>query len=100
MLVALGVGGSIAAYKACELVRLLASRGHEVRAVATPHALEFVSALTLQTLTGARVRSDLFSLTDESEISHIDLEDKPVPAGLADGHAVGVSRDRKPNADI
>src|SRR5512136_147778 len=51
----LGVSGGIAAYKACELVRQFVQRGHEVRVVATPHALEFVSPLTLQTLSGAPV---------------------------------------------
>ena len=71
----LGVSGGIAAYKACELVRLLAQRGHEVRVVATAHALEFVSALTLQTLSGAPVRSELLAATAESEISHIELAD-------------------------
>jgi phosphopantothenoylcysteine decarboxylase/phosphopantothenate--cysteine ligase len=71
----LGISGGIAAYKACELVRALIRAGHEVRVVATSHALEFVSPLTLQTLSGHPVRSELFSLTDESEISHIDLAD-------------------------
>ncbi len=71
----LGVSGGIAAYKACELVRLLAQRGHEVRVVATAHALEFVSALTLQTLSSAPVRSELLAATAESEISHIELAD-------------------------
>jgi phosphopantothenoylcysteine decarboxylase/phosphopantothenate--cysteine ligase len=73
--VLLGVSGGIAAYKACELVRLLAQRGHEVRVVATAHALEFVSALTLQTLSSAPVRSELLAATAESEISHIELAD-------------------------
>ena len=73
--VLLGVSGGIAAYKACELVRLLTQRGHEVRVVATQHALEFVSALTLQTLSGAPVRSELLAPDAESEISHIALAD-------------------------
>jgi phosphopantothenoylcysteine decarboxylase/phosphopantothenate--cysteine ligase len=71
----LGVSGGIAAYKACELVRLLVQRGHEVRVVATQHALEFVSPLTLQTLSGSPVRSELLAATAESEISHIELAD-------------------------
>jgi phosphopantothenoylcysteine decarboxylase/phosphopantothenate--cysteine ligase len=69
------VSGGIAAYKACELVRLLVQRGHTLRVVATANALEFVSPLALQTLSGAPVRSELFSLTDESQISHIELAD-------------------------
>ena len=71
----LGVSGGIAAYKACELIRLLRRDGHEVRVVPTPNALQFVSALTLQTLSGYPVRTELFSSTEESEISHIDLAD-------------------------
>ncbi|MCP4005203.1 MAG: bifunctional phosphopantothenoylcysteine decarboxylase/phosphopantothenate--cysteine ligase CoaBC [bacterium] len=71
----LGLCGGIAAYKACELVRLLVKRGHEVRVVATPNALEFVSELSLQTVSGAPVRSELLSMSGESEISHIELAD-------------------------
>jgi len=71
----LGISGGIAAYKACELLRLLVQRGHEVRVMASAHALEFVSPLALQTLSGSPVRSELFSLTQESQISHIELAD-------------------------
>jgi phosphopantothenoylcysteine decarboxylase/phosphopantothenate--cysteine ligase len=71
----LGVSGGIAAYKACELIRLLQQRGHELRVVATPHALEFVAELTLQTLSGSPVRSELLAPGAESEISHIELAD-------------------------
>jgi phosphopantothenoylcysteine decarboxylase/phosphopantothenate--cysteine ligase len=73
--ICLGVTGGIAAYKACELVRLLRQRGHEVRVLATAHALEFVSPLALQALSGAPVRWELLSATGESEISHIELAD-------------------------
>src|SRR5262249_31928514 len=71
----LGVSGGIAAYKACELVRLFVQRGHEVRVVATRNALEFVSPLTLQTLSGSPVRHELLAASAESEISHIELAD-------------------------
>ena len=73
--ICLGVTGGIAAYKACELVRLLRQRGHELRVVATAHALEFVSPLTLQALSGAPVRFELLAPAQESEISHIELAD-------------------------
>ena len=73
--VLLGISGGIAAYKACELVRLLRRRGHDVRVVATPNGLRFVPAFALQTLSGYPVRSDLFSPTEESQISHIELAD-------------------------
>ena len=90
--VLVGVSGSIAAYKACELVRLLRSRGHEVRVAATPNALRFVSALTLQALSGHPVRSELFSLTEESEISHIDLADWPEAVVIAPATASTIAR--------
>jgi phosphopantothenoylcysteine decarboxylase/phosphopantothenate--cysteine ligase len=90
--VLLGVTGGIAAYKACELVRNLARADHEVRVVATQAALRFVSELTLQTLTGHRVRSELFSLTDESEISHIELADWPDAVVIAPATAATLAR--------
>jgi phosphopantothenoylcysteine decarboxylase/phosphopantothenate--cysteine ligase len=90
--VLVGVSGSIAAYKACELVRLLLGRGHEVRVAATPNALRFVSALTLQALSGHPVRSELFSLTEESEISHIDLADWPEAVVIAPATASTIAR--------
>ncbi|MFQ5697329.1 MAG: bifunctional phosphopantothenoylcysteine decarboxylase/phosphopantothenate--cysteine ligase CoaBC [Myxococcota bacterium] len=71
----IGVSGGIAAYKACALVRQLVRRGDEVRVVATRSALEFVSPLTLQALSGHPVRSDLFAPGEESQISHIELAD-------------------------
>jgi phosphopantothenoylcysteine decarboxylase/phosphopantothenate--cysteine ligase len=52
--------GSVAAYKACDAVSRLVQLGHRVRAVATPSALRFVGAATLEGLTGERVLSDLF----------------------------------------
>ncbi len=90
--VLVGVSGGIAAYKACELVRLMQSKGHEVRVAATPNALRFVSALTLQALSGNSVRSDLFSLTEESEISHIDLADWPEVVVIAPATANTIAR--------
>lgn len=90
--VLLGVSGGVAAYKACELVRELGRRQHEVRVVATRNALRFVSALTLQTLSGHPVRSELFSLTDESEISHIELADWPEVAVIAPATANCLAR--------
>lgn len=73
--VLLGISGGIAAYKTPELVRELVRADCEVRVVATASALEFVSALSLQTVSGSSVRSELFALSQESEISHIELAD-------------------------
>ena len=90
--IALGVSGGIAAYKAAELLRLLVQRDHEVRVVCTPNALRFVSALTLQTLAGSPVRSELFSPTEESEISHIELADWAEVVAIAPATAGVIAR--------
>jgi phosphopantothenoylcysteine decarboxylase/phosphopantothenate--cysteine ligase len=88
----IGVSGSIAAYKTCELIRLLRGRGHEVRVVATPNALRLVSELTLQTLSGHPVRSDPFSPAEESQISHIELADWAEVAVIAPATAAVIAR--------
>ena len=67
------VSGGIAAYKSLELVRLLRKAGHAVTGVLTPGGAHFVTALSLQALTEERVYSELWSLTDESEMGHIQL---------------------------
>ncbi len=67
------VTGGIAAYKSLELIRLLRGRGHGVTCVLTRHGAEFVTPLSLQALSESRVYDDLFSLTDESEMGHIQL---------------------------
>jgi phosphopantothenoylcysteine decarboxylase/phosphopantothenate--cysteine ligase len=67
------VGGGIAAYKSLELIRRLRDRGATVRVVMTASAMHFISPLSAATLSGQPVRDDLFSLTDESLIGHIEL---------------------------
>lgn len=67
------VGGGIAAYKALDLVRRLSERGARVRGVLTKAGAEFITPLSLSALTGSRVYQDLFSLTDEAEMGHIEL---------------------------
>lgn len=71
--VLLVISGSIAAYKAPELIRLLQAEGIRVRCVLTRGGSQFVTPLTLQALTGAVVAQDLFSLTEEQEMGHIAL---------------------------
>jgi len=73
--VLLGVTGGIAAYKAPEIVRSLRQRGARVRVVLTQSALEFVTPLSLQTVSGEKVSTSLFDLGQESEIGHIQLAD-------------------------
>ena len=63
--------GSIAAYKGCEVVSRLVQRGHRVRCVATPSALKFVGAATLEGLTGTAVLSDAFA--SGAALEHINL---------------------------
>ena len=71
----LAVTGGIAAYKAPELVRDLQRAGHEVRCAMSRSATRFVAPLSLQVLTGATVRQDLFDPSEEGEIDHIRLAD-------------------------
>lgn len=67
------VGGGIAAYKALELVRLLTGQGASVTPVMTAAAAHFVTPLSLAALAGAKVHTDLFDLTAEAEMGHIQL---------------------------
>src|SRR3990170_4585315 len=98
--VVLGVSGGIACYKAVELVRLLVREGFAVQVMMTREAMEFVTPLTFQTLSGRPVATEIFSLTQESEIGHIRLAGQAhlfviapatanvigkVAAGIADG---------------
>ena len=93
-----GVSGGIAAYKAAELVRALKKQGAEVRVVMTRAAQEFITPLTLQTLSDQKVTLDLFDLESEATVGHIGLADwaelyvvapatADVLARLAGGHA-------------
>src|SRR6478736_9647960 len=92
------VGGGIAAYKSLDLIRRLAERGVKTRAILTRAGAEFVTPLSVAALTAEKVYSDLFSLTDESEMGHIQLSRSAdlvvvapatadLMAKLASGHA-------------
>lgn len=67
------VGGGIAAYKSLELIRLLAREGVATRVILTKAGAEFVTPLSLGSLSGDKVYQDLFNLTDEAEMGHIEL---------------------------
>ncbi len=71
--IVLGITGSIAAYKSCTLARLLIKAGAEVQVVMTPAAKEFITPLTLATLTKHAVVSEFFDRRDGSWHSHVDL---------------------------
>ena len=67
----LGVGGGIAAYKACELLRRFTESGHDVTVVPTAAALEFVGAPTWAALSGKPVSSEVW--TDVHDVPHVRL---------------------------
>ena len=71
--IVLGITGSIAAYKACVLIRELIKVGAEVQAVMTPSAKEFITPLTISTLTHKPVISEFFDRRDGSWHSHVDI---------------------------
>ena len=71
--IVLGVTGSIAAYKAALIARLLIKAGAEVQVVITPAGKEFITPLTLSTLTRKPVISEFFSNRDGSWNSHVEL---------------------------
>lgn len=73
--VLLGMSGGIACYKAADFVRALRRAGANVRVVMTASAEEFITPLTMQTLSGHPVGRSTFDLTRESEIGHIELAD-------------------------
>jgi phosphopantothenoylcysteine decarboxylase / phosphopantothenate---cysteine ligase len=90
--VVLGVTGGIAAYKAAELCRLLAKAGAEVRVILTDAATQFITPLTMQTLSGHPVGRQLFDLTEESQIGHIRLADEADLIIIAPATADAIAR--------
>ena len=98
--VLVGVTGGIACYKACEIVRLLVGAGAKVSVVMTAAAREFVTPLTLQTLSGQPVATDTFDLGQEAQIGHIRLADAadvvlvaPATANILAKMAQGIADD-------
>ena len=96
----LGITGGIAAYKAIELARLFIKSGASVWPVMTKASANFITPLTLQTITGNPVALDMFDLTEESRISHIELAEKadivvvaPATANIIGKVASGIADD-------
>ena len=94
------VSGGIAAYKTLELIRRLREREASVRCVLTRGGAQFVTPLSLSALSGDKVYDDLFSLTDEAEIGHIELSRDadllvvaPASAGILARMAAGMADD-------
>ncbi|MBP1688754.1 MAG: phosphopantothenoylcysteine decarboxylase, partial [Deltaproteobacteria bacterium] len=98
--VVLGLTGGIACYKAAELTRVLTRAGAVVRVMMSRGAQQFITPLTLQTLSGHPVATDTFDLTQESEIGHIRLADSadviviaPATANVIGKIAAGIGDD-------
>lgn len=94
------VGGGIAAYKSCELVRLIKKGGGEVTCVLTEGGAQFVTPMSLAALSGNQVHSSLWDLKDEAEIGHIQLSRAadlvvvcPATADLLAKMAAGIADD-------
>jgi len=96
----LGVTGGIAAYKAAELTREFTKEGAAVTVIMTKNATEFITPLTLQTLSGNPVYTDTFTLTGEWEIGHVSLAEAadimviaPATANIIGKIASGIADD-------
>jgi len=94
------IGGGIAAYKACELIRELRRRGALVRCVLTAGGAHFVTAMSLAALSEDKVYTELFDLKDEAEMGHIQLSREadlvvvcPATADLLAKMAAGIADD-------
>src|SRR5918997_3431516 len=94
------IGGGIAAYKACELVRLIRKGGGEVTCVLTEGGAQFVTAMSLAALSGNRVHTSLWDAGEEAEIGHIELSRAadlvvvcPATADLLAKMAAGIADD-------
>ena len=95
-----GISGGIAAYKIPELIRMLVKDGAEVRVTTTRHALEFVTELTLQTVSGHPVYKDVFAAINEHATEHISLPEwcdmmivAPTTANVLGKMAAGIADD-------
>src|SRR3954467_7961091 len=96
-------GGGIAAYKACELIRLVRKAGGSVRCVLTASGAQFVTAMTLAALSEQPVHTSLWDLKDEVEMGHVQLSREadlvvvcPATADLIAKMAAGIAADLAP----
>ena len=90
--IVVGVAGGIASYKAAELVRMLDKAGAHVEVAMTPRAQKFIGPLTFQALTRRPVFTDLFSVTEEATIGHIQLADRADLIVIAPATANAIAR--------
>jgi phosphopantothenoylcysteine decarboxylase/phosphopantothenate--cysteine ligase len=98
--VILGISGGIAAYKSAVLIRLLVKAGAEVKVVASKHALEFITKVTIETLSQNKLYYDLFSNDNDYTTEHVSLTDwgdvfivAPATANIIGKLACGIADD-------
>ncbi len=98
--VVVGITGGIAAYKSLFLIRLFKSSGYDVRVVATQHALEFVTPLTIETLSQNKLYTDLFAPIESRDVQHISIAEwadcvvvAPATANIIGKFACGLADD-------
>ena len=98
--IVLGITGGIAAYKACGIVSYLKSEGANVDIIMTKNACEFITPLTLETLSGNKVITDMFERPDYVDVKHISLARKadlflivPATANIIGKVANGIADD-------
>ncbi|MDB4954558.1 MAG: phosphopantothenoylcysteine decarboxylase/phosphopantothenate/cysteine ligase [Myxococcales bacterium] len=90
--IVVGIAGGIASYKAAELVRMLDKAGATVDVAMTPRAQKFIGPMTFQALTRRPVFTDLFNLTEEANIGHIQLADRADLIVIAPATANAIAR--------
>lgn len=98
--IVLGVSGGIAAYKSCTLVREFVKRGANVDVVMTANATQFVTPLTMETLSNNPVSVDMFATHDRRDVEHVSLAKKadlfvvaPATANVVGKYANGIADD-------
>ena len=98
--IVIGITGGIAAYKACDIVSYLKKDGFNIDVIMTNNACEFISPLTLETLSGNKVITDMFERPDHREVEHISLAKKanlflivPATANILGKVANGIADD-------
>jgi phosphopantothenoylcysteine decarboxylase/phosphopantothenate--cysteine ligase len=98
--VVIGISGGIAAYKTMYLIRLFKKNGWEVRVTATQNALQFVTPLTIETLSQSKLYTDMFDVNRAMEVEHIALAEwadalvvAPATANIIGKFAHGIADD-------
>ncbi len=98
--IVIGITGGIAAYKACGIINYLKSEGANVDVIMTKNACEFITPLTLETLSGNKVITDMFERPDYIDVKHISLARKadlflivPATANIIGKVANGIADD-------